>query len=121
MHESPSSAELLKAVMGFLSDVAMPNLTGHAQFSARVSANALALVLREIEGRAVLDQTARQLYADLLSDDQNSDLADLEARLCAAIAQGDLNAETPALLATLRQVAHAQLAIDQPNYSGLAP
>jgi Domain of unknown function (DUF6285) len=120
MHESPSSAQLLQAVVTFLTDVATPQLTGHAAFHARVSANALALVARELEQREAADGRAVELYQAVLSDD-TSELKDLEAALCTAIRNGDLNTNTPHLLATLREIASAQLAIDQPTYSGLTP
>jgi Domain of unknown function (DUF6285) len=120
MHESPSSAQLLKAVIAFLTDIAAPQLTGHAQFHARVSANALALVAREIAKKEAADTQAQELYAALLTNEtKHIDLKSLEAALCEAIRSGDLNVETPNLLANLREVATAQLAIDQPNYSGL--
>lgn len=121
MHESPSSAELVKAVMAFLTDVAMPNLSGHAQFSARVSANALALVARELEQRAALDAKSVQLYGNLLGMPEAEDLSELERQLCDAIASGNMTKDTPELLAILRTVTQSQLSIDQPNYSGLTP
>jgi hypothetical protein len=119
MHESPSSAQLVRAVMAFLTDVAMPNLSGHAQFTARVSANALALVLREMDGRAGMDKQAADLYAGLLGDTKTTDLATLEKALCDAISAGQITNETPGLLPALRTVATAQLAIDQPTYNGI--
>jgi hypothetical protein len=118
MHESPSSTELIAAVRLFLTDVAMPNLTGHAAFSARVAANALALVERDLAGRGGVEARQSALYAALLGADAGGDLGDLEARLCEAIQTGDLGLETPALLPALREIAQAQLLIDQPNYSG---
>jgi hypothetical protein len=118
MHESPSSAQLLQAVITFLNDVATPNLTGHAAFHARVSANALALVARELEQREMADARAVELYRALLVENDH-DLKSLEASLCAAIQNGDLGINTPHLLASLRDIAIAQLAIDQPTYSGL--
>jgi Domain of unknown function (DUF6285) len=119
MHESPSSAQLVDGVIAFLTNVAIPNLTGHAQFSARISANALALVVRELEGRTAMDATAVALYSGLLDQSSTSDLAMLENALCDAIVAGNLTLETPGLLSALREVAAAQLTIDQPNYSGL--
>jgi hypothetical protein len=121
MLESPSSSQLLTAVAAFLTDVAGPSLSGHAQFSARVSANALALVGRELAGRGAADATAARLYADLLGQPADTDLAALESQLCAAIASGAMTAQTPNLLAALRHVATTQLMIDQPTYSGLKP
>jgi hypothetical protein len=118
MHESPSSAQLLQAVMTFLTDVATPQLAGHAAFHARVSANALALVARELEQREAADQRAVELYRALLAKDAG-ELKDLEAALCVAILTGDVDITTPHLLTSLREIATAQLAIDQPTYSGL--
>jgi hypothetical protein len=118
MHESPSSAQLLQAVITFLSDVATPQLTGHAAFHARVSANALALVARELAQREESDGRALALYRAILAD-ETSNFRDLEAALCTAIREGNIGVDTPNLLASLREIATSQLAIDQPNYSGL--
>jgi Domain of unknown function (DUF6285) len=118
MHESPSSPELLRAVLTFLTDVATPQLSGHAQFHARVSANALALVLRELESREGQDARAKSLYGALLGT-ENSDLATMEADLCQAIRDGDIDLSSTNLLESLREVAVGQLTIDQPSYSGL--
>jgi hypothetical protein len=118
MHESPSSAQLVGAVRTFLTEVAMPSLSGHAQFSARVAANALALVERELAQRTAMDRTTAGLYAQLLGGDRTTDLADLEAQLCAAISAGSIAIDTPDLLPVLREIALAQLDIDQPTYSG---
>lgn len=121
MHESPSSAQLLQAVITFLNDVVTPKLSGHDQFHARVSANALSVVAREIQHRQASDARATALYRALLDakDGEGTDLASLEANLCNTIRNGQLDHNTPHLLASLRQVASDQLAIDQPNYSGL--
>jgi hypothetical protein len=118
MHESPSSAQLVRAVQTFLTNVAIPGLTGHAQFSARVAANALALVERELMSRSIMDERACALYGALLGVDERDDLADLEAKLCQAIGSGDIGIDTYGLMPILREVAQAQLAIDQPTYSG---
>jgi Domain of unknown function (DUF6285) len=118
MHESPSSPELLRAVLTFLTDVATPQLSGHAQFHARVSANALALVLRELESREGHDARAKSLYGALLGT-EIGDLATLEADLCQAIRDGDIDVNSANLLESLREVAVGQLTIDQPSYSGL--
>jgi L-serine deaminase len=117
MHESPSSAQLVAAVRTFLTDVAMPSLSGHTQFSARVAANALALVERELASRSDMDARACELYSALLNSDDD-DLTALEAKLCIAIVGGEIGITTPNLLSSLQEIALAQLSIDQPTYSG---
>ncbi len=120
MHESPSPKELLGAVIGFLNQVAAPQLSGQAGFHAKVAANALALVERELAQRPAADARACALYAALLQD-ETSKLEALNKEVCAQIRSGALACDDPALLAALREITSAQLAIDQPNYSGLMP
>ncbi|WP_395776746.1 DUF6285 domain-containing protein [Aquidulcibacter sp.] len=120
MHEAPSSEELLGSVIGFLNQVAAPQLSGQAAFHARVAANALALVEREMAQRPTADTRARALFAALLNDEAST-LEALNGQVCAQIRSGDLACDNPSLLATLREITSAQLAIDQPSYSGLNP
>ncbi|GBF58326.1 hypothetical protein PbB2_02006 [Candidatus Phycosocius bacilliformis] len=120
MHEAPSSQELLSSVIGFLHDVAAPQLSGQAGFHARVAANALALIGRDMALRPEAEARERSLYAQLLQADDR-DLPALRQQLCGAIQRGDFDLDDPALLAALRAVTEAQLAIDQPGYSGLTP
>ena len=115
MHESPSIDELLVGVIAFLTQTAIPQLSGQAQFQARVSANALALIQRELALKQTADRRTAVLYKDLLNNADGS-LGELEARLCDAIARGYMDATTPGLLSALRAVTAAQLSIDQPSY-----
>ena len=117
MHESPSSTQLLSAVITFLNDIA-PQLSAHSAFHARVSANALALVARETTLRGDSETRALELYTKLLGTSFD-DLRQAEGTLCAAIRAGDITFETQGVLFSLRDIATAQLAIDQPTYSGL--
>jgi len=48
MMDQPSILELVEAVGNFLSRQAMPELKGRTAFHARVAANALAIVAREL-------------------------------------------------------------------------
>ncbi len=48
-HGRPTAGELLDAVRGFLTDEVMPATSGQLTFHARVAANALAIVARELE------------------------------------------------------------------------
>ena len=48
-HDPPSAAQLVEAVREWLESQVMPNVSGAMQFNARVAANVLAMVEREIE------------------------------------------------------------------------
>jgi hypothetical protein len=49
MNDRPDARELLEAVRRFLADEAVPALGGHLGYQARVAANVVAMVAREIE------------------------------------------------------------------------
>ena len=55
-HGRPTASELLDAVRGFLTDQVMPATTGQLAFHARVAANVLGIVAREIELGPVLQE-----------------------------------------------------------------
>lgn len=121
MHDSPSTQELLSAVKGFIDTLAGENLSGHARFNARVAANVLATVLREIDQRPTADQAEAVRLAALLDRTPNDDdLETLNSELCTLIQSGKIDETTPNLLAHLKATAIDQLSIDQPRYSGLA-
>jgi aminoglycoside phosphotransferase (APT) family kinase protein len=48
-HGRPTASELLDAVRGFLTDQVMPGTSGQLAFHARVAANVLAIVARELD------------------------------------------------------------------------
>jgi hypothetical protein len=48
VNDRPTAAELLEAVQKFLQDEAVPALSGHLQYQARVAANVVGIVGREI-------------------------------------------------------------------------
>jgi len=48
-HDPPSAAQLTEAVREWLENQVMPDVSGAMQFHARVAANVLAMVEREIE------------------------------------------------------------------------
>jgi hypothetical protein len=49
VNDRPSAEELLRAVRRFLNDQVVPALSGPARYHARVAANVVAIVAREIE------------------------------------------------------------------------
>jgi len=49
MNDRPTAEELLLAVGRFLADEAVPGLDGHLKYQARVAANVVGIVARELE------------------------------------------------------------------------
>jgi hypothetical protein len=119
MHDAPSIDELLDAVGRYLIDVAAPGLTGQAAFHARVAANAIATVRRELAVRDAADAGERARLQALLASEE-TDLDELNRLLCARLREGEASLATPGLLAHLRQTLIDQVGVDQPGYSGLA-
>lgn len=119
MHDQPSVTELVQAVKNFIEETAVPNLTGHAAFHARVASNALATVLRDLEQRPQAEPAERERLLDLLGGSDDQTTAELNRALSAGIKAGELTSETPGLLSHLKATTIAQVEIDQPKYSGL--
>jgi Domain of unknown function (DUF6285) len=115
MQDPPTVDELLASTSNFLREVAVPQLCGHAAFHARVAANALDLVRREL---ALGPQSAHAEQARLesLLGAQGS-LSELNRLLCQRIAAGALDLDTPGLTEHLWATTLAKLAIDQPSYA----
>ena len=116
MYDPPSLQELVTAVREFLEEQAMPQLEGRTAFHARVAANALAIVERQLElGPEAERREAERLRALL---DQEGDLETQTRELCRRIRAGEVGVESRALLEHLEQTALDKLAVDQPRYSG---
>jgi Domain of unknown function (DUF6285) len=112
-HGRPTAAELVTAVADFLdTDVREatrsdgPAGAGQVNFHARVAANALRMVARELESTdlsAVTEALAALGAAD-------------EADLAAAIRRGDLDDRADEVTACLRVLVHHRLAAAHPGY-----
>jgi len=116
MYDEPSLRELVGAVKRFLQEAAMPALEGRVSFHARVAANALSIVERQLDAGADAETEAHARLRGLLGRDGSYD--DLEAELCARIRSGELGLDSPGLGDHLRATALAKLAVDQPHYAG---
>lgn len=119
MNDRPSADELLAAVERFLRDDVIPALDGPRRFHARVAANVLSIVAREVaRGDADLREEWRGL-AELLDRDPTNpaDLADAvrgaNEELLRRIRGGEADSGPfrEALLAHLRRVVDAKLAV----------
>ena len=114
MREQPSAAQLIDAVAGFITNEIAPTLSGRLAFHARVAANALAIVKRELELGPAADRADAARLAALLG--QDGDPTTLTAELCRRIESGEIAADDPALIDHLWATTLATLAVDQPNY-----
>jgi hypothetical protein len=109
----PTTEELVESVRLWVEEI-RPALDPRNGFLARVAANALAAIHRELTQGPAAEAEAKRLMIGLLGHD--GDFAALNAELCERIRAGELTVETPGLLPALHTMAMAQLAIDQPTY-----
>jgi hypothetical protein len=101
LHSAPTAAELVAAVAEFLETDVRDGTSGSVNFHARVAANVLRIVEREL-----LDDSASP---DLLG------FAD-EAALSAAIRSGQLDDRGTEVTAALRALVLQRLAVSHPGY-----
>jgi hypothetical protein len=112
--DRPGALELLEAVQEFLQERAIPKLSGHAAFEARVATNLLAIARREIEeGPRLLEEEAADL--ERLLQRKGTPEA-LEAELVDLIRDGDPGSRREDLMAHLRRRAEGRLRIANPRY-----
>lgn len=109
----PRTEELAQAVALWIDQI-RPSLDPRNAFLARVAANAMATIGREITQGPAAEAEAVRLMAGLLEHD--GDFAGLNSELCERIRAGEMTVETPGLLAALTVMARNQIAIDQPSY-----
>jgi len=102
----PTAAELVAAVAEFLETDVREATTGQANFHARVAANALRIVERELQVDSADDGT--HALAGVGFDD--------EAQLAAAIRAGELDGRSEGLQAALRALVNHRLSVAHPGY-----
>ena len=115
MMDQPSMRELVEAVRDFLEQKAMPELKGHTAFHARVAANVLAIVRRELTLGPDADRSDAARLAALLG--VAGEASALNQELCRRIEAGEIAPDDPALLEHLWATTLDTLAIDQPGYA----
>ena len=114
MHQRPSPDDLLAAVSMYLREQALPQLPGHAAYLARVAANALDIVRRQLQLAPAGDAAELQRLRALLQTD--GPLEALNRLLCERIAGGEIGLHTPGLADHLWLTTLDTLAVDQPGY-----
>jgi hypothetical protein len=110
----PTAAELVIAVADWLRTDAMPALPGALGFQARVAANALGIVVRELEagpGHFAADRASVAGLAEAEGTDR-----ELLAALSARIRAGALDDRAGEVLEALRPLARHKLEIDNPKH-----
>jgi hypothetical protein len=117
MMDQPSMLELVTAVRDFIEQRAMPELKGHTAFHARVAANALSIVKRELETGGPSAVAEQKRLKALLN--QDGSLIELNRELCRRIRDGVISLDSPGLAEHLTLTTRDKVAIDQPSYSGL--
>jgi uncharacterized protein DUF6285 len=108
-HDIPSMEELVRAVREFLEHDVMDATEGRVRFHARVAANVLGMVERELVVGAAHARTHAAALARLGVSD--------EAELAAAIRNGTLADRRAEVLDAIRATVRAKLAVAHPGYT----
>ena len=114
MQDTPNPDDLLAAVAGYLREQAIAQLQGQAAFHARVAANVIDIVRRQLSLAPAAEAAEAERLRALLGTQGN--LAELNAMLCRRIASGEMDLSTPGLVPHLWRVTLDKLAVDQPGY-----
>ncbi len=114
--DMPRIDELTLGVRDLLRGDVMAASKGRLQFMARVAANALDIVHRELAIGPEHRRRERDRLCTLLGGDD--ELEPLRWRLVEALRDGTMPLDSPELAAHLRETVVNQIAIDQPRYSG---
>lgn len=114
----PRTDELIVGIRDFLKGEGGQALSGRNQFLARVSANALDIVMRELAMGPEAVRFEVEALRGLLGSD--GALQDQREKLCRKIRFGEVDPDSPALHSYLRQSVFNQVMIDQPGYAGAA-
>ena len=127
MQDRPTYSELLEAVQQFLEADAIPSLDGPKKFHARVAANVLAIIRRELahqdtQWRAEWERLNELLQASEPLPAEHGALArrlrERTEELCERIRRGDADGGPwrVAVLAHLRQTVTEKLVVASPKF-----
>ena len=115
MHDAPGPIEILSAATALLRDELIPALPPEQAFKARILANALALVSRELAQDTVFAADNHARLTSLVNAD-GDDVTLLET-LSARIEQGAIPLDSPDLVDHLWQSTLGKIEVDQPRYA----
>lgn len=109
LHRDPTAEELVLAVREFLTDRVMAETSGALSFHARVAANVLGIVARELAGGPTNERAHRQRLARLgVTDDR---------ALATAIRRGEVDDRWSEVVATVRRSVDDKIAVDNPRWA----
>jgi hypothetical protein len=115
MQDQPTPSEVIGAVAAFLKNVVTAQTTGATSFQARVAANALEMMRRQLDLAPAEDAAELERLKAILKTDGT--LAELNGELASRIGAGELDLTTPGLSDHLWATTMAKLAVDQPTYA----
>ena len=116
MQDHPHPSEIIAAVARFLKEEVAAGTTGRLSFNARVAANALEMMTRQLDTQP--NAEARELASLKALLDLDGDIATLNAELSRRLAAGEADIKTPGVADHLWTTTMAKLAVDQPTYWG---
>ncbi len=112
MAEQIEAQALIEAVAQFIGEIE-GRLSGREAFHAKVAANALGIVARELAQQPRVAEVAA--LSEFLGHAAGVDA--LRAEICGRLRGGQLTPETPGLLDALLAATLAKVAVDNPRYS----
>ena len=115
MQDRPTPSEVIGAVAAFLKTTVAAQTAGATSFQARVAANALEMMKRELDLAPNEDAAEHERLKALLGIDGS--LFDLNVELSRRISAGEIETSSPALIEHLWATTMAKLAVDQPTYA----
>ena len=113
--DRPNKAELLDAVIEYLMEQLFPTLDGELAFHARVSANLLTILKRELEQGQEMDAEELDRLRALLGREDGS-LSGLTQDLAQRIRSGDLDGQRDQVLADVKRTVENKLRVVSPKY-----
>src|ERR1700761_9576627 len=115
MLDAPRAEDIVEAVARLVREKLMPALPQELVFQARVAANALDLVVREIKnGKRVEDEGVLRLKRMLGVE---GSFHELESELCSRIRSENIDLKNPDLEEHLWATTMDRMSIDQPSYA----
>ena len=116
MQDEPTPTEVLAAVARFLKETVAAETVGHTSFTARVAANALEMMIRQIDLSPAAAAAERIRLEAILGE--TGELVELNAKFARRIGAGELDSAATGVTEHLWATTLAKLAVDQPNYWG---